>query len=364
MKPRVIALYLPQYYPFKENDEWWGKGFTEWTNVGRAVPLFKGHYQPRVPKDLGYYDLRLSTVREQQAQLAREAGIEGFCYWHYWFGNGKRLMETIFNEVLESGRPDFPFCLGWANHSWYAKNWNTMDTSGKDKLLIEQTYPGENDIRTHYELVLKAFKDPRYIKEENKPIFMIFDTSTLPPNFISLWNKWAKEDGFSGVFFIGNMKQKDTSDPKEYVKLGYNAVIRQRLTTAIFKQNRNKFSLILKKILSHSFGKAEQRISYKKASNFFIDVTEDSNENMIPVIIPNYDHSPRSGQYGVILTNSTPDLFYKHCKKAINLVKNKKNKIIILRSWNEWGEGNYMEPDTKYGHGYIDALKKAIDESI
>lgn len=124
MKPKIIALYLPQYYPFKENNEWWGTGFTEWTNVGKAKPLFKGHYQPRVPADLGYYDLRLPCIREQQAQLAKEAGVYGFCYWHYWFGNGRRLMNLVFDEVLSTGKPDFPFCLGWANHSWYAKNWN------------------------------------------------------------------------------------------------------------------------------------------------------------------------------------------------------------------------------------------------
>ena len=122
-KARVIAYYLPQFHPIPENDEYWGKGFTEWTNVGKAKPLFKGHYQPRVPADLGYYDLRMSEIREAQADLARDAGIEGFCYWHYWFGNGKQLLERPFNEVLASGKPDFPFCLGWANHSWTTKTW-------------------------------------------------------------------------------------------------------------------------------------------------------------------------------------------------------------------------------------------------
>lgn len=146
-KPRIIAFYLPQFYPFKENDEWWGKGFTEWTNVGRAKPLFKGHYQPRVPADLGYYDLRVPEVRVQQAELAREAGIEGFCYWHYWFGNGKQLLQRVFDEIIESNQPDFPLCLGWANHSWYAKTW---DKNSKDKLLIEQIYGGEEDYKLHF----------------------------------------------------------------------------------------------------------------------------------------------------------------------------------------------------------------------
>ena len=122
MIPKILALYLPQYYPFQENDEWWGKGFTEWTNVGKAKPLWRGHYQPKVPADLGYYDLRVPEVRECQAELAKEAGVTGFLYWHYWFGNGKLLMERVFQEVLESGKPDFPFALAWANHSWDKKD--------------------------------------------------------------------------------------------------------------------------------------------------------------------------------------------------------------------------------------------------
>lgn len=142
-KARVIAFYLPQFYPTQENDIWWGKGFTEWTNVGRAQPLFRGHYQPKVPADLNYYDLRLPIVRSQQANLAHEAGIEGFCYWHYWF-NGRRLLDTVFEEIVASGEPNFPFCLCWANHSWYQKTW---DPDKPNKLLIEQTYPGVEDMK-------------------------------------------------------------------------------------------------------------------------------------------------------------------------------------------------------------------------
>ena len=154
-KARVLAFYLPQFHEIPENNEWWGKGFTEWTSVKGARPLFKGHVQPKIPGELGYYNLLDPDIRERQAQLAREAGIEGFIYWHYWFGNGKRLLERVFDEVLESGKPDFPFCLGWANHSWYAKRWN-KDVA-EDKLLIEQTYPGVEDARMHFEYLLKAF---------------------------------------------------------------------------------------------------------------------------------------------------------------------------------------------------------------
>ena len=172
-KVRVIAFYLPQYHPTLDNDTWWGKGFTEWTNVGKAKPLFRGHYQPKVPADLGYYDLRLPEVREAQAQLAQEAGIGGFCYYHYWFGNGKQELELPFNEVLRFGKPNFSFCLCWANEAWHSKFWN-KDGSIQKKCLIEQKYDTEEGHIKHFKTLLPAFKDNRYICVDGKPLFMIY----------------------------------------------------------------------------------------------------------------------------------------------------------------------------------------------
>ena len=177
MKARVLAYYLPQFHPVPENDKFWGPGFTEWTNVAKAKPLFRGHYQPRIPADLGFYDLRLPEVREQQAQLAREAGIEGFCYWHYWFGNGRQLLQRPFNEVLASGKPDFPFCLAWANHDWSTKSWQRGKGKVDSSVMIEkQLYPGDEDYIHHFNYVLPAFRDHRYITVDGKPLFLIFDT--------------------------------------------------------------------------------------------------------------------------------------------------------------------------------------------
>ena len=153
LKARVIAFYLPQYHPIPENDEWWGKGFTEWTNVAKARPLFRGHYQPHIPADLGFYDLRMPEVRAAQARLAREAGIEGFCYWHYWFGGGKRLLERPFQEVVASGQPDFPFCLGWANHDWTNKTWTRRSAFSQEQILMKQTY-SEEDYERHFQALL------------------------------------------------------------------------------------------------------------------------------------------------------------------------------------------------------------------
>ena len=187
LKARVIAYYLPQYHPIPENDEWWGKGFTEWTKVAKARPLFRGHYQPHIPADLGFYDLRMPEVRAAQARLAREAGIEGFCYWHYWFGGGKRLLERPFQEVVASGQPDFPFCLGWANHDWTNKTWTRRSAFSQEQILMKQTY-SEEDYERHFQALLGAFRDPRYITVDDKPLFLINEPRMMPDptKFISI----------------------------------------------------------------------------------------------------------------------------------------------------------------------------------
>ena len=202
---RVIAFYLPQFHPIEENNKYWGKGFTEWTNVGKAKPLFKGHYQPRVPADLGYYDLRIPEIREQQAELAREAGIEGFCYWHYWFGEGKELLERPFNDVVESGNPDFPFCLGWANHTWSTRTWTSSKTKFKQTVIAQMTYPGDEDHINHFYKYLKAFKDKRYIKVDSKLLFVVFAPQDFVDfsHFKELWNSLAQKEGLNGFHFVG-----------------------------------------------------------------------------------------------------------------------------------------------------------------
>lgn len=360
-KPLIIAFYLPQYHPIPENDEWWGKGFTEWTNVGKAKPLYKGHYQPKVPADLGYYDLRNPEVREQQAELAREAGVNAFCYWHYWFGNGKELLEKPFKEVVESGKPDFPFCLGWANENWQAKLWNSDLSSTVKKDLIVQEYPGIKDIKNHFYSQLNAFKDPRYVRIDGRPLFLIYSPTKHPQlqEFLKTWNVLIKENGVAESFYFVGLA-KDDKD-MEYVKsLGFDAVsggLLERLPAAYMK--KNILYRMIKYILRTRFNRPVI-ISYKKAAPLLVHKDFDTKEFVIPTLMPNWDHSPRSGGNSVILHNSTPQYFEKHCIDVLNVVKQKNNKIIFLKSWNEWGEGNYMEPDLKYGKGYIHALANAI----
>ncbi len=356
-KIRVIAFYLPQFHLIPENDAWWGKGFTEWTNVGKAKALFWGHYQPKVPADLGYYDLRVPETRIAQADLAREAGIEGFCYWHYWFGNGKRLLDRPLNEVVQSGEPNYPFCLGWANHSWEVKTWTAKDDG---KLLIKQTYPGVKDYTNHFNAILVALKDKRYITVENKPLFLIWAPLDFPDAdiFINLWNDLAKKNGLAGVYFVAFSKVKE--DTTILLEKGFDAVTLDLMAPSFY--SRKKTIKVFNRILRFLFS-ISKVMDYRTYAKYYIEHFEPAKE-IIPCIVPNYDHSPRSGVNALIYTNSTPQNFEKLLKKLFFKIKSaqKTSNLVFIKSWNEWGEGNYLEPDLKYGTGYLNALKRQLEE--
>lgn len=361
-KARVIAMYLPQYHPIPENDDVWGKGFTEWNNVAKARPLFKGHHQPNIPADLGFYDLRLPETRELQAQLAREAGIEGFMYWHYWFGNGKRLLERPFNEVLESGKPDFPFCLGWANHDWKTSTWTTMGNLQKNHMICEQTYPGDDDYIAHFNYCLQAFKDHRYIKVDGKPFFLVYRASSMPDShhFFDLWNKLARDNGFPGIHFVGLSLTHDDNFEQIFAS-GYDAVAHSSIWEACEKTIGKKRKIIMQNIRQKFDWVPLDKYRYSDVCKYLFN-NMDKQSNVYPCILPGWDRSPRSGRKAVILYGSSPDLWKKHIQDAYDLVKDKdeEHRIIILRSWNEWGEGNYVEPDERWGHAYLNALKEII----
>ena len=382
-RARVIALYLPQFHPIPENDKYWGKGFTEWTNVGKAKPRFKGHYQPRVPADLGYYDLRMPEVREAQAEMAREAGIEGFCYWHYWFGNGKQLLERPFNEVLASGKPDYPFCLGWANHSWSTNTWQ-KEGKTENVMIAEQTYPGDEDIIAHFNYVLKAFKDNRYITVDGKPLFLIFDPYSIPnvEHFLETWRLLAKQNGLNGIHFVAYTQNSKGGEgivengvriskgyyaTDEY-SLYYDYLLRKGFD-AIFSVGTWRAEVLSKSRLLFLFHRMMtnrlhydwiDKYDYNKIMKHYY-VEDDSRENVYPSLLPQWDRSPRSSVNGIYY-NSSPENFKKSMIEAMELIKNKQDehKILFLKSWNEWAEGNYVEPDLKYGHGYLNVIKELI----
>ena len=351
---RVIAFYLPQFHPIPENDLWWGKGFTEWTNVGKARKLYPGHYQPRVPADLGYYDLRVPETREQQADMAREYGVEGFCYWHYWFGNGKQLLEKPFNEVLSSGKPDYPFCLAWANESWKGFHHGLE----KRQVLIEQQYPSEQDYIDHFYAVLPALKDSRYISVDDKPLFLIFQPLNLPDAaaFIALWQKLAQDNGLKGIHFVGQLYSDDKID--EVLSLGFDSVNLVRMYD--YKKHRKQLPYLFREVLRFLF-RTPHIASYADAMKFFIGKSEERS-TVYPTIIPNWDHTPRTGRNGLVFHQSTPELFAEHLKAVENVIADKKpeDRIVFIKSWNEWAEGNYMEPDLKYGRSYLERLKEFV----
>ena len=360
-KARVLAYYLPQFHPIPENDEWWGKGFTEWTNVGKAEPLFPGHYQPHVPADLGYYDLRVPETREAQAEMAREYGIEGFIYWHYWFGNGRRLLERPFNEVLASGKPDFPFALAWANESWSG----TYHGLAAGKTLIEQTYPGDQDYIDHFNTVLPAFKDPRYMTCEGKPLFFIYKPKQCPDikHFIVLWQNMAKENGLDGIFFvaIGNSLY-DSGSAASFLdcilEQGFDAL---NVINAYNWTITDFWYRMKRKILFKQLGLIPDVRPYCY-EQFLCPL--DGNEKVFPTIVPNWDHTPRSGKKGIVLCGSSPDAFQSCLHKKLDIIKDKlfDKRILIVKSWNEWAEGNHLEPDMLFGKGYLEALKRELSD--
>lgn len=361
-KARVIAMYLPQYHPIPENDKTWGKGFTEWTNVVQARPLFNGHYQPRIPADLGFYDLRLPEVREAQAEMARLAGIEGFMYWHYWFGNGRVLLERPFQEVLAAGKPDFPFCLGWANHSWSTKTWTKGKNLGKDEMIMEQLYPGIDDYREHFYYVLSAFRDSRYLTVNGNPIFTIFDPLAIPDmsDFIRLWRKLANENGLKGIHFVA-LKNGRKSSVKSLLDMGFDAVNNRSMWEAEAAVVGSRIKRRLNSLLSWKMGLKVVKYEYKEVMKH-LSTAEDYEENVYPTILPGYDRTARAGVRAIIYENATPEYFAKHVEDVLHYVENKpqEKRIIFLKSWNEWGEGNYMEPDLKYGSKFLEALKAKV----
>jgi len=358
-KARVLALYLPQFHPIPENDLWWGKGFTEWTNVGKAKKYFRNHYQPRVPADLGYYDLRLPETRQAQADMAKDHGIEGFIYWHYWFGNGKRLLERPFEEVLESGKPDFPFALAWANESWKGFAYGLKDRN----VLIEQLYPGNDDNIAHFYKLLPALKDRRYITVDGKPLFMIFKPQQLPypKQFIDLWQMLAKQNGINdGIYFVGHSQlDPDPWSLADYLVNGFDAVHYVQLSA--FYKEQGLLIRGYKKLLSTYLRWTPRTVYYRDLVRYWSN-NIGREETYIPSIIPGWDHSPRSGIEGLILHNSTPNLFKTHVKKVIESVKEKplEKRLVIIKSWNEWAEGNYMEPDLKWGLQFLEVLKEEL----
>ena len=323
-----------------------------------------------------------ADTKEKQAQLAREAGIEGFCYYHYWFGNGKQLLERPVQQIVESGKPDFPFCLCWANHTWSNKTWKKSSALVKESILMEQTYGGIEDYTEHFYSLLKAFQDSRYIKIDGRLAFMVYDTIGFKDvtTFIETWRDLAVKNGLPGFYFIGmtpsTISTYTDSHGKQVtcipnldssatlfqntLKLGFDAVNsfgkRRGEMLAI-----GKFRSLLNKVLMKLHLMNSINYDYSKTVEGFF-APEDKWENVFPTIMPNWDRTARVGKADGVYLDSTPKKFQKHLHQACELVKDKEaeHRVIIVKSWNEWAEGNYLEPDSLYGKQYLDVIKEEL----
>ena len=361
-KIKPIAIYLPQFHPIPENDVWWGKGFTEWTNVTKAKPRFKGHYQPHLPADLGFYDLRLEEARLAQEQMAKEYGIHGFCYYHYWF-NGKRVLNEPIDRKLINPKENLPFMLCWANENW-TRAWD----GGEQDILLEQHYSDEDD-RKHIQFLLSFLKDERYIKVEGKPFFIFYKPDLFPDmaKTIAAFREEARKENLE--LYLGCFERWIGWDKQKMQEFDFDAIIEFQPLSKSLKKFRNQLENRKLTIVKRIENKLRRKFKIKpkvKNKDFRVDYKEfidfdikNSNPGVYPGITPMWDNSSRRiGQNATMLLNSTPELF-KYWYKNKTLAKNFEgldDSFVFINGWNEWAEGNHLEPCQKWGKSYLEAL--------
>ncbi|MFV5692445.1 glycoside hydrolase family 99-like domain-containing protein [Flavobacterium sp. LT1R49] len=374
-KIKPIAIYLPQFHPIPENDQWWGKGFTEWTNVVKAKPRFEGHYQPHLPADLGFYDLRLQEARLAQEQLAKAYGIHGFCYYHYWF-NGKRMLYEPLDRKLKDPKEDLPFMMCWANENW-TRTWDGLDK----QVLMEQSYSTQDDI-DHLKYLIPFFKDSRYIKVNEKPVFIVYKPFLFPnvTETVKRWRELAAENGLELYLCHAVFSYHKGWDT---LLEGFDAAIdfepfgirRQSVFNEIERMNQSDSKVSLSKRIVK---KIKRNLGYKDESlkpalnkldyEFMISNIKSLKEfsfKMFPNIVAGWDNSARrKNNPTLILDNATPELFEKWLTELVTdfIPYSEDENFIFINAWNEWAEGNYLEPSQKWGTAYLEKVKKVFDK--
>ncbi len=360
---KILAFYLPQFHEIPENNKWWGKGFTDWVNVKKAKPLFKGHYQPRKPLNNNYYDLSDVNVMKWQANLAKEYGIYGFCYYHYWF-NGKLLLEKPLENMLKDKEVNIPFCLAWGNESW-TRTWDGLGNN----VLIHQSYGGKKEWAEHFEYLIKFFLDERYIKINNKPMFLIYRTEHIPniDEMIDFWNELSTKYGFNGIYLVemltgfqktvfaknssavvefepnytlGLYSKFNKYKPKYTFYYLYNEYLRIKLKSPV---KIVSYDIVWKMILNRKNKKFRDRKTFLGA---YIG----------------WDNTPRKEYRGSVHINSTPENFGKYFSKLLKKADKLNSEFIFINAWNEWAEGTYLEPDEKYGYKFLEEIKRKLNK--
>lgn len=366
---RVICFYLPQFHPIEENDRWWGPGFTEWTNVAQAKPRFTGHYQPHIPGQLGFYDLRLGETRVAQAEMAAAHGIDGFCYYHYWF-NGKLLLERPLNEVLASGEPDFPFCVCWANESW-SRRWD----GGDRQLLMPQDYKAY-DPAAHMGWLSRVFRDQRYMMVDGKPMFVVYKPSDIPELGLCVerWREAARSLGFADLYLCGVMSVNDRLTAEQMMRAGFDVAIDfmpRREVRGPRRVGNFVYTLPLR-----AYNKAlrtlglDRRLPLAPVTNVFsyrrlvrnAISRWDGDTTVVPCVVPSWDNSARKKTDADVYQNDDPHLYGHWLRAALRVVRDRpqSRRMVFINAWNEWAEGCHLEPDRRFGVAYLEQTRAAI----
>ena len=352
---KLIAMYLPQFHAIPENDEWWGEGHTEWVSCKKAKPLFNGHYQPRIPYENNYYNLLDENEQIKQAEIAKEYGIYGFCYYHYWF-QGKLLLEKPAENMLNNTKIDIPFCFSWGNHTW-------VHSMYKNEILIEQTYGGQQDIINHYNYLRPFFKDKRYIKKDNKPVFIIYSVVGIQDWELmkNIWNELAIKDGFNGIYFIATLTREGNISVAEEMKFDaaftyqprFSINVTGKLDYTLYYYFKTKICKRIGHVCKADFNKVWKRI---------IRFHSKSKMPIYYGAYPDWDTTARWHKRGEVHVNATPELYYSYLKKQIDKSIKENKEYLFITAWNEWSEGAYLEPDLKNEYSLLENTLKALNE--
>lgn len=376
---RVIAFYLPQFHTIPENDIWWGRGFTEWVNVRNAKPLFKNHLQPVKPLDNNYYSLLDKETIKWQIKLAKEYDIYGFCFYHYWF-SGHKLLEKPMEIFLKEEDINHPYCICWANETWT----NAWKSDGNTQILIEQKYGDKKEWKSHFEYLQQFFLDENYIKEDNKPLFVIYRPESIPclNEMLDYWDNLAKEIGFDGLTYAYQQITFDLQTNKDDSKFRYNIEYQPAYARYDLKiKNKSEFKKylfdrrqdIINLLLSIQKKFNINIYSMFKGNNLTLENYSElceciinrraTNEKSVAGFFVGWDNTPRRGTKGTVCIGSTPEQFEYYFEKQVeNVQKNYSNDFIFLFAWNEWAEGGYLEPTEHYQYRYLEIIKKVLNK--
>lgn len=360
---KLIAFYLPQFHVIPENSEWWGEGFTEWTNTKKARPLFRGHYQPRVPLHNNYYCLLDKDVMVKQMKLAKKYGIYGFCFYHYWYC-GKKLLEKPIEMLLLNKEANLPFCFAWANESW-TKTWH--GARGSKEVLIEQKYGSRSDWEKHILYLLKFFEDDRYIKVDNKPVLLVLHLNQIGniKEMMDVWNECLQNRGFKGIYLVSMLRGYKGERIKGFKPDASVDFEPGRTINQVDYKKKNKYQWLMN--YKDNFEKipflnrvCRKEYNYEQLCRTALQRRHGKDE--LWGVFSGYDDTPRRKYHASIVRGSDPILFGKYLKETINKSQEEKKEFVFITAWNEWGEGAYLEPDQRYGYAYLNEIGKVMSE--